>query len=77
MSNNSQDLGKFLRIPGVSRDCVISGRAIFGLSVDADHFEPEEFETALPLLMQMLREEYELARIRVAERRARAEVSHG
>ncbi|AOJ63376.1 hypothetical protein WJ32_13525 [Burkholderia ubonensis] len=77
MSNNSQDFGKFLRIPGVSRDCAISGRAIFGLSIDADHFEPEEFEIALPLLTQMLREEYELARIRVAERQARAEVSHG
>lgn len=77
MANNSRDAGKFLRVPGVSRDCAISGRAIFGLSVDADHFEPEQFETALPLLTQMLREEYELARIRVEERRARAEVSHG
>lgn len=76
MSNNSRDHGKFLRIPGVSRDCAISGRAIFGLSIDADHFEPEQFETTLPSLMQMLREEYELARIRVAERQARAEVSH-
>ncbi|WP_233343579.1 hypothetical protein [Burkholderia cepacia] len=77
MSNNSRNYGKFVRIPGVSRDCAISGRAIFGLSIDADHFEPEEFEAALPFLTKILREEYELARIRVEGRRARAEVSHG
>ncbi|WP_175983809.1 hypothetical protein [Burkholderia vietnamiensis] len=77
MSNNSRNYGKFVRIPGVSRDCAISGRAIFGLSIDADHFEPAELEAALPLLIDMLREEYELARGRVAQRRARAEVSHG
>ncbi|AOJ87466.1 hypothetical protein WS87_12660 [Burkholderia sp. MSMB0856] len=77
MSNNSRNYGKFVRIPGVSRDCAISGRAIFGLSIDAGHFEPEELEAALPLLIDMLREEYELARGRVAQQRARAEVSHG
>lgn len=72
----------YARIPGISRDCALSGPALFGVSIDASRFTPAEFEAVMPTVMQMLREEFALAREIFEARLERAlsgnaEVRHG
>jgi hypothetical protein len=62
----------YARIPGISRDCALSGPALFGVSIDASRFTPAEFEAAMPTVMQMLQEEFALARAIVEARIERA-----
>src|ERR1700684_3467593 len=72
----------YARIPGISQDCVLSGPAMFGVTIDASRFTPTEFEAVMPTVMQMLHEEFALARAIVEARLERvlssnAEVQHG